>query len=391
MNLLLITGPLWPNVGNNANLIRKLLPFIMREHHVEILSLAFGAVCDELPKTICGVAIHWAVEDDIGWQHKTWFSLLSKIKKEPGYHGEFGAKLIEDAALKLRNQYEYDVILCTMQPYAATLAASRIPGVAKILYLMDPPDFVFDSLPWGKDQKQLPSALEKMDSILTTPFIQEAVRECGKKKLYRKITPVSFPHIENNDIKPTKDDIPMDSERINLLFCGALFPSVRSPDCFLNILKRLDERFSLVFMGRNCEAFWKQCAVDTRAEVRIYPPQPYQIALNAMQTADVLINLGNNMKVHMPSKTLDYINAGKPVVNFYKFEDCPTLFYTKRYPLCLNIYEKEFELERDTAQFIDYCIANKGKRVSRSIIEERFYDCCPQAIADVLLRELQGF
>ena len=70
-----------------------------------------------------------------------------------------------------------------------------------------------------------------------------------------------------------------------------------------------------------------------------------------MADADVLINIGNSVPVHMPSKTLEYINTGKPMVNFYKFADCPTLYYTKRYPLCLNLYEKEFDPARDTARY----------------------------------------
>ena len=58
-----------------------------------------------------------------------------------------------------------------------------------------------------------------------------------------------------------------------------------------------------------------------------------------MAKSDVLINIGNSVPVHMPSKTLEYINTGKPIVNFYKFKDCPTLYYTNRYPICQNVFE----------------------------------------------------
>ena len=384
-----MTGPLYPRVGNNANLLSKILPFLAGKHELMLLSQAFSEDASALPETMFGLPICWVTDQKRGWKRKLLYPAASKLKHDPGLEGEIGAKLIESAALELRKKFSYDAILSTMQPYPAILAASRISGVRKIAYLMDPPDFVFDSLPWEPGQKQLAAALEKQDAILTTPFIRQAIRDTGKEALWKKCVPVSFPHMVENEIVPTEQDVPMDPEKIHLLFCGALFPDVRSPDCFLEIVKRLDERFCVTFMGRNCEQFWKECAIETRAQVRVLPPQPYQVAVNAMEKADILINLGNNMLIHMPSKTLDYINTGKPIVNFHKFTDCPTLYYTKRYPLCLNLYEKEFDPARDTARFVDFCLQKRSERVPREEIEKTYIDCRPETIAGVLLERLE--
>ena len=388
MKLLIMTGPLYPRVGNNANLLSKLFPFLKEKHEVMLLSPAFGASEIELPETVFGCPIRWVTDHGQGWKRKLLYPAASKLKHDPGLEGEIGAKLIEEAAAELRKSFSYDAVLCTMQPYPATLAVSRMSGVPKIAYLMDPPDFVFDSLPWRTGQKQLPVALEKLDAIFTTPFIRQAIRNTGREALWEKCVPVSFPHMEENEIVPTEQDVPMDPEKIHLLFCGALFPDVRSPDCFLEIVKRLDERFCVTFMGRNCEQFWKEYTVETRAQVRALPPQPYQVAVNAMEKADILINLGNNMLIHMPSKTLDYINTGKPIVNFHKFTDCPTLYYTERYPLSLNLYEKAFDPVRDTARFVEFCLKNREQRVSREEIEKTYNDCRPETIAAVLLERL---
>lgn len=390
MKLLIITGPLWPRIGNNANLLSKLLPFLKKKHEIMLLSPAFVEDRIALPETMFGLPICWVSDQKRGWKRKLLYPIASKLKHDPGLEGEIGAKLIEDAALELRKKFSYDAILSTMQPYPAILAASRISGVRKIAYLMDPPDFVFDSLPWETGQKQLVAALEKQDAILTTPFIHQAIRDTGKEALWKKCVPVSFPHIEANEIVPSEKDISMVSDKIHLLFCGALFPDVRSPDCFLEIIRHLDERFCVTFMGRNCEQFWKDCSIETHAQVRVLPPQSYQVALNAMEQAAILINLGNNMLVHMPSKTLDYINTGKPIVNFHKFTNCPTLYYTERYPLCLNIYEKEFNFDRDFTRFTEFCINNWGKHISREKIEEIYQDCKPEVIAGVLMEWLEA-
>ena len=103
-----------------------------------------------------------------------------------------------------------------------------------------------------------------------------------------------------------------------------------------------------------------------------------------------MINIGNSVPVHMPSKTLEYINTGKPFVNFYKMDDCPTLYYTKRYPLCLNLSEKDPDLDAAAARFTEFCVQNKGKTVDRAFIEQEYADCTPKYIAEQILHALEA-
>ena len=119
------------------------------------------------------------------------------------------------------------------------------------------------------------------------------------------------------------------------------------------------------------------------------PQQPYEVALQAMADADILINIGNSVPVHMPSKTLEYINTGKPVVNFYKMQDCPTLYYTNRYPLCLNLSEQDPDLDAAADRFMSFCLENKGKTVDRAYIESEYADCTPEYIAGKILEALE--
>lgn len=179
-----------------------------------------------------------------------------------------------------------------------------------------------------------------------------------------------------------------DSARINLLFCGWMYSDIRSPKYFLDIVSRLDERFCVYFMGKECDKLRERFDFATKAEVVTLPQQPYQTAIDAMFDADILINIGNSVPVHMPSKTLEYINTGKPMVNFYKFEECPTRYYTDRYPLCLNLFEGDDNIDEAAKNLIDFCLENKGKTVDRSYIESEYADCTPQYIAQQILDKL---
>ena len=202
--------------------------------------------------------------------------------------------------------------------------------------------------------------------------------------LEEKLIPVGFPMIVDRHLVQQRER----DDRIHLLFCGWLYSDIRSPKYFLDILSRLDERFVVTFMGRECEKLTERFDVQTKAELITLPQQPYETALQAMADADVMINIGNSVPVHMPSKTLEYINTGKPFVNFYKMDDCPTLYYTKRYPLCLNMSEKDTDLDAAAQRFIDFCVSSKGKTVDRALIEAEYADCTPQYIAQKILDAL---
>jgi hypothetical protein len=104
--------------------------------------------------------------------------------------------------------------------------------------------------------------------------------------------------------------------------------------------------------------------------------------------ADILINLGNSIPVHLPSKTLEYINTGKPIVNFYKLDDCPTLQYTCRYPLCLNLDEKKTDVCAAAEEFISFCLENKGKSLEQAWVQQNFSDSTPSIIAERIMVEI---
>ena len=166
-----------------------------------------------------------------------------------------------------------------------------------------------------------------------------------------------------------------------MLFCGSFHPNIRSPEYFIKIISKLDSRFRITFIGSRCNSTIKKANIKTSAEVIALGIQEYSVAQQAMADADILINIGNCVPVHMPSKTLEYINTGKPFVNFHNLDDCPTLHYAKRYPLCLTLSEKNEDIDAVTKEFIDFCVQSKGKQLSQDWIFENFKECTPQYIA----------
>ena len=370
MNLLILTGPLYPQRSNNANLLLKLIPELQKNHRI---TLAAPAGAGEMPDTIDGFPVHW-LRDHRDFYRRLVIPAVGKLTDRGG-NSDMVQALVLRRALKSKS---FDAVLCSMEPFPSALAVHGLKGVRKFLYLMDPPKIALDTPDTPLRDRMLPKLLNEQDAVLTTPFIRQALEARGIRANFRE---VGFPMLMPNPATATDADIPMPADRINLLFTGWLYSDIRSPKYFLELAKHLDERFRIVFMGKECELLRERFDFDTKAEVVTLPNQPYQVALNAMAGADILINIGNSVPVHMPSKTLEYINSRKPIINFHKLPDCPTLHYTRRYPLCLNIYEGDAP---DPDAFIRFCLENRGKTAPEPVIPE----CTPHFIAQTILDEI---
>lgn len=379
-----MSGPLFPRAGNNANLLGKILRNLQEQHSVRFLSFADKTDRAKLPESFFGAPIQWCLDERSDFMRRFVYPIISMLTDRHGFSDALQGRLLLDEAGRYRGEYPYDVVISTMEPFPCADASSHLKSVKRFLYLMDPPAIISNGRSTPYRTRRLRKLLAAQDAILTTPFIRQALLEHGYVDCAKRIVPVGFPLIEqHNTVQQRQED-----GRIHLLFCGWLYSDIRSPKYFLDILSQLDKRFVVTFMGRECEKVTERFNIQTKAELITLPQQPYEVALHAMADADIMINIGNSVPVHMPSKTLEYINTGKPFVNFYKMDDCPTLYYTKRYPLCLNISEQDPNLDTAAERFVEFCIQNKGKAVDRDFIEREYEDCTPQYIAKIILDAL---
>ena len=384
MNILILTGPLYPSAGNNANQVLKLVPFLRERHSVRILSFAGNGDRSLLPAFICGVPIRWCVDDRTDILRRRFYPLLSSLSDRNGYSDALQRRLLYDEAISFHKEYPFDAVISTIEPFFCADTASRLHCAKSTLYLMDPPASISNGWSTAYRDRQMKRILASQDTVITTPFIRQALLSGVSGISEENLVSVGFPMIG----KYLFERSTLSDSRIRLLFCGWLYSEIRSPKYFLDVLSRLDERFVVTFMGRECEKLTERFDIHTKAELITLPQQPYETALQAMADADIMINIGNSVPVHMPSKTLEYINTGKPFVNFYKMDDCPTLYYTKRYPLCLNLFEGDSDIETAADRFIDFCVENKGKTVDRAFIESEYADCTPEYIAQKILDAL---
>lgn|GEM_PF-6983147 len=386
MKVLIMTGPLYPVTGNNANLIGKLIPSLLeKKNEVRLFSGCFGIDQSSLPSSLFDVPVYWATDDRKDIKRRVLYPLLSKLVDPNGFSDELQVQIYLRDLERIKKEYSFDAMISTSEPYPMAVAASRLNNVQRILYLMDPPAIISNGHNTQYRTNTLRKTLSNQDAIISTPFIFEALKKHGIDLNGVNEISVGFPMVN----KSGPSSMYQQKKRIKLLFTGWLYSDIRSPEYFLKIVEKLDDRFQITFMGKECEYLKERFSIESRAEIITLPQQPYEAALQAMADSDILINIGNSVPVHMPSKTLEYINTGKPVVNFYKFEDCPTLYYTRRYPLAFNLYEGDPDINKAADRFIQFCESTKGQVVDRKYILDEFKDCTPEYIANRILDVLE--
>ena len=101
------------------------------------------------------------------------------------------------------------------------------------------------------------------------------------------------------------------------------------------------------------------------------------------------INLGNRCTNQTPSKIFDYISAGKPIVNIHPLENDTAKRYLERYPLALNILEKESLDPQDVKAFADFCEANYQKSVDFNTVQTLYEGMTPKRVAEQFIQQIE--
>ena len=282
-----------------------------------------------------------------------------------------------------------DIVLSTFRSISTACAATmlgRKKAPIKALYLMDPTDvMVSTDLSFKSESKWFIKTLKNTDIIFTTRFIKEAMLAKGYAELNNNIIEVSFPMITGFH-HTSQNKHP---DKITLFYGGSLYlnSNIRSPEYYFKIISHLDERFRIIFVGHESKAAVSKYNIKTSAEIICLPQMKHEDLLQTMADADILVNIGNSIPVHLPSKTLEYINTGKPIINFHKLDNCPTLHCTQKYPLCLNLDEKNADISSVVEKFISFCSDYKGKTLPQDWIQKTFFDSTPADISRQITEE----
>lgn len=283
--------------------------------------------------------------------------------------------------------HEYDALIACCSPYyPLALAAEVADRIPVIYYKIDPVGS------WG-DKSKGDAALStienemKWDSVASRIIMPDVVyrdyMRLPTKVNGHKTTVAQFPNVRSIVPLQQRSKIveSFEKDKINLLYVGKFYAEIRHPQYLFDLMEQLRDTpivlhvvGPLNYMGFD-QAYINRYFTNQIPNIRFHGAVPPTEADDILLYADGLVHLGNSVDTAMPSKILDYISSGKPILNICKIRTCPTLPLMERYPIGLTIFEDEGVSELKSERVREFCSINKGKQIPYDEIKKLYPEC----------------
>ncbi len=393
-SILIVTDWLYPYLNANSEIAYRIAYFLHDSFNIKISILGFNPVSElSFPRIRVGFD-HISVValerlDQIVKSNPKKINRICKIAIDSScrrYYlncklGRRNALGIEykHALNSLLKKQKYDCLIGFMNPKASLFALSHIiKEIPFVAYKLDPWSSHYNIKQKELAQQDERKADLKAAAIITTDLIRKDYPKTTPVEILNKISVLNFPNVI--DFKSLNDQrFISQPKEIHCVFAGGLYKDIRNPEYTLKLFARLkDSKIVFHIFGKQ---YGSENMLETLSEnVTWHGRVTSDEALGYMQSADVLVNIGNTVLNQMPSKILTYISLGKPILNIIKDPNCPTLPYMEKYPLALNILETPEPTKEDIARVRDFILTNRGKHIPFETIKELYYDCTPEYV-----------
>ncbi|MBQ9730332.1 MAG: hypothetical protein IJV80_05935 [Clostridia bacterium] len=284
---------------------------------------------------------------------------------------------------KIVKEEQIDALVCVQSPPETAWIAKRAKlKIPCYLYQLDP-FHIHGDVENLKQRKQFLKLLKSFSGVFaTTPLQRYYEREKDFQYLVRKglVKECKHPTL----VKPKQVEVQaIKKDKTRLVYGGTLYRGVRDPKILADLKKALSDDIEICFFG-GCDnaqdfAMLKQTGVICGGRVS---PERLQ---EEYRKADVLINIGNKIKMQDASKVVDYMALGKPILHIHQFADLTSTETLEKYPLkcCVDAATLSDGAGSDLVNtFIN---ESKGKSVPYEKVEKWYEEYTPQYVADSVL------
>ena len=392
MDIALVTGPYYPHMSPESNCIDKFIQELKKRHQVRVICPS--SIPGEPNVELQGLNVYYISDfwndlrglcnrriiDEKGffWKLVLFFVRLHGLIISPFVYPSRNSWKIEKykrRLMQLNDLKKIDAIISVAGLPCAHLGALRYkeehPETKWITYTFDPfsasPD-TYNSLFFRDKRKRKNRAVEKRiyenaDYNIFTPELYVV-----NKDLFNLTSPKirCFPYVLSPFPSQKKNEKRCDESQLKAIYAGALNKKVRNPQRMLEIMKEVDCLEVDLYVAGNCKKLIKRFECEHIKANSLLPRTDYLYMIN--NEADILINVGNSTALMTPSKFLELLSTGLPLINFYVIEDT-TFYMTEKYPLGLNIGPK---VENANHMIEDFCKMTKGKRLSFEEVADLF-------------------
>lgn len=296
-------------------------------------------------------------------------------------------------ALKLQSENQYDVVISVYTPIEALLAGYAIKKkYAAVLFV----PYFLDSLSGGYGPKcfckqktmRRGLAIEKEIFAVADKIVlmksSEAHQRKHNKQYSEKFCFLDIPMFKKTDIAASKRN--ENSKEIRMLFVGSIAASVRSPDTLISALLLLQTaNVACEFIGNiDCMERFKLLKEKYGRRLVFTGFMNHDKLTDKIESADILLNIGNLVATMVPSKIFEYMSYGKPIISTFDIEDEPSKKYLQQYPLALLLSGKD-DPKKNADSIAAFINKSLGKSIAYDEIKKQFYLNTPAAFMECII------
>lgn len=396
MKIVILTGYYYPNMYPPSACIDKYVKELKKNHEVTIICQS------SVNETLIYPDKDIKVEYVSNWWNSSRNYLVQKLKVNPDntcykflhnlvrLYGVMITPFVYPTRLswlidayynKLKQLYKnnpFNIIISVSNPICSHLAAQKFkkyhPDIKWITYSTDPFTF-YDTVYHGvllKNKRYLKNFHTEETyynsadyNILTEELYKKAITEFKVDSDRMKCFPYVLTPLSSNDreLLPKSNDV-------KILYAGALNKVIRNPEYALSILSKINDITSYFFQAGDCDSILEKYRSQSIVINGTVKRDDYLSLI--CNEADILLNIGNSVSLQAPSKMLELLSTGKPIINFYQNKD-NQFYMIEKYPLGINIGSNEKDAAEKLSEFVKTV---KGKRMTYDSVEECFPSNC---------------
>ena len=278
---------------------------------------------------------------------------------------------------------EYDAILVSHMPYDAVLAAVRAkkkyPKTVLMLYELDPITYEIDRarkslgryLYFMRERAER-KTFKACDVLLHMECNRAKYSQSEYDKYTDKCVYLDFPLIHDLGIVETQPR-ELGGATVKLLYTGKLMEHFRSPEYLLKTIVAAHEQIDLeiaFFSNGNCETMLQEYA-EKYPFIKQMGFVERERLESEIDSCDCLVNIGNKISDMLPSKLLNYIETGKPIVHIQNQAKDACLPYLERYGSAVVISEED-PVERSAGRLAEFLRLHYGQMTGSERIVREF-------------------
>lgn len=296
---------------------------------------------------------------------------------------------------RIHNKNKIDVVFTVNSPFSAHLAGeafkNNFPDVRWVTYTVDP---FYSSYKIGrkilnKNNRKALSAEQKVLINADANLLSEEIYENGTE-LYasfkNKTVPLPYmlPHIDRQ-----AETLLFDLDKINLVYAGRFYYDIRNPEYLLKtVINTKNEDLILhLYASSDCEELINKYVKQSSGRIIRHDLVEQNKIRSVLNSADILVSVGNSIPEFKPSKTFEYISTGKPIINFCRNKLLDTNLDT--YPLAVQIDEDSSSIADSSVIMEKFSVESKGKNVDSKEIEHIYKKYSGSNIRSILYTAME--